>query len=175
MRIRKIHKSAESWFLSLLGKKDLSLDYIQKGNNFGLFEDDELLGGYCLVHEPLYQMYIIQQIPKCEHQFDDEDPFNYVEVVCYFTCNDEKYAARLRRHFVTRLLLHKASYIVYSYPSSDTRIEEYCQVGNPLRLYSGEVKNGGDPVNVEVMTKLGILKICMHKVIRSLVNIIKWF
>jgi hypothetical protein len=162
-------------FLSFLGKKDLTLGYIQNGNSFGLFEEDELLGGYCLVHEPLYQMFTIRQIPEFKHQFDDVDPFNYVEVVGYFTCNDEKYAAKLRRHFVTRLLLHKASYIVYSYPSSDTRTEDYYRVGNPLRIYSGNVKNGGAPVNVEVMTKLGILKICVHKVIRSLVNIIKWF
>ena len=163
MKIRKIHKSAEIWFLQFLDKKDLSLDYLQKGRCFGLFAEDDLLGGYCLVYEPLYQMYTIQQIPKADRQFDDEDPFNYIEVVGLFSFSD-KYTNKILRHLALRILLHKASYVVYSYLASDTKTEEYCRVGNPLRLYSGAVKNKNAPVNVEIMTKLGILKIWLREV-----------
>jgi hypothetical protein len=158
--------------MGFLGKRNLHLDYIRKGKCFGLFLNDDLLAGYCLVHEPLYQMYTIRQIPESEHQFDDEDPFNYVEVVGYFSFTKE-YAAKMKRHFILQLLLHKASYIVYTYPTSDTESEACFRLGNPLRLYSGKLKKGDASVNVEVVTKLGILKICMYKVINSLVNKLK--
>jgi len=171
MYIRKLRGTADMLrFRTRIGRQDLPLAYFRTGLCYGFFVERNLIAGYCLVHAPLNEMQSIQQIPKtASKQFGDEDPFNYREFVGYFL-NTKKHAFKFKLHLLKTLLFHKAAYVVYAYSTDQTEVEQFCLKGNPLRLYSGLPTGGKFPVNVEIMTKRGILKICSILVIKAFVK-----
>ena len=166
--IRKLRGTFELLrFRTQIGRQDIPMKYFNMATCYGFFKAGNPIAGYCLVHAPLDEMNSIQQIPESlRKHIGNEDPFNYVEFTGYFL-NTKKYAFKVKLHLVTRLLFHKASYIVYSYPTEQTKTEEFYLTGNPLRLYSGksEVHSGLPiPINVEILSKWGLGKICLHQV-----------
>jgi hypothetical protein len=171
MIVRKLDNDTDLIrFKKLIGRTDLPSAYFLSGVCYGFFSGSSLLAGYCLVQAPLDEMFSITQIPS-RKQFGDEDPFNFVEFVGCFI-NTKKYAFRFKCHLVMTLLFHKAAYFVYSYPSDDTYKEAFYRRGSPLRLYSGIPKDGTDPINVEILSRLGIIKICASQVVKA---VVKWW
>lgn len=160
--IKRLRGTAELLkFRTLIGRQDLPMKYLHAGFCYGLLKDNNLIAGYCLVHLPLDEMNTIQQIPQdFRKQLGNEDPFNYVEFAGYFL-NTKKYAFRIKLHLVMKILMHDAAYVVYAYPTDQTQAEEFYRMGNPLRLYSGSPKRGSIPINVEILSKWGIGKICL--------------
>jgi hypothetical protein len=167
--IKKLKTTAEILkFRKLLGRQDLPMSYFDTGICYGFFWHGNLIAGYFIVHSPLDEMKSLQQIPEnFSKHLGHEDPFKYLEFVGYFL-NSKKYACRFKRHLAMTLLGHKASHVVYAYPSDHSQIETFCQKGNPLRLYQGKSASGDVSINVEILSKWGIFKICVFQIIQHL-------
>jgi len=153
-RIRRIEELMH--FGCLIRKPEIPASYFRQGECYGFYVNYEMVAGYCILRIPLDDMKIIQQIPAKEvgHLYH-EDPFKYAEVTGHFI-KDNRITSRFYRHMAIKLLFHKASFFVYSYPSSNMYAEAFYRTGNPLRLYSGDN-------NVEIISRIGIIKICLHK------------
>ena len=155
-RLRRVEELMQ--FGCLLNKPEIPISYFQQGKCYGFFVDYVMVAGYCIVHEPLDDMLLIQQIPKKERgHLSHEDPFKYAEFTGYFL-KDKRIASKFYRHIARKLLFHKASFFVYSYPASNSDVESFYRMGNPLRLYSGKY------ISVELISYIGIIKICLHKI-----------
>lgn len=155
---------------TLIGRQDLPMHYLRSGECYGFYVNKNLVAGYCLVYAQLGKMQSILMLPKHQRDaLDSEDPFNYVELVGYFM-NTQRFAFKFKFHLVKKLLLHKAKCIVYSYPTDQSELYTFTRKGNPLLLYSGlpETNTGHSlPMNVEIMTKKGVLKICLDSLVRT--------
>lgn len=170
-RMRKLRGTAELLrFRNLIHRQDLPMKYLHMGTCYGFFKDNNLIAGYCLVHAPLDILSVVTQIPKhLRNNLRNEDPFNYVEFTGYFL-NTKKYARIAKLHLFINLIFNKAANIVYSYPTEQTKTEEFFRTGNPLRLYCGVPESIYLPINVEIISKWGICKIVLYHLYKSLLR-----
>ena len=175
LRVKKLHGLDLRRFKTLIKKPDIDLDYLSTGVCYGFFSGGEMVAGYCIVHAPLDEMISILQIPINQRKsIGTEDPFKYAELTGYFI-NSKKYRLVVKLHMLMKILLHKASYFVYAYPTEQTNIEKQAALGNPLRIYSGkpDVVIGGDgillpkSINVEIIAKGGISKIVLKQTMKK--------
>lgn len=169
VRIQKLRRCEELMqFSCLIGRPDIPVSYFQSGECYGFFVDYVMVAGYCIVHESLADMYLIQQIPKKHRQhLIHEDPFKYAEITGWFL-KDPDISGKFYRHLAKKLLFHKASFFVYSYLADNIDAEQCYRAGNPLRLYSGRPEGKSillsSDINVELISYIGILKICLNHV-----------
>jgi hypothetical protein len=171
--VKKLRGCELRQFKLFLDKPALPLEYLYISTCYGIFDNDELVAGYALAHVPLARMFAISQIPKNKREhFGNEDPFKYVEFAGYFV-KDKKYVFRLLYHLAMQLLFHKASCTVYSYPTYDLQMERICRVGSPLRIYSDKPEGNSlvlpESVNVEILSKWGVFKICVVQLLKRAV------
>ena len=175
LRIKKLHGAYLRQFKTLIKKPDLAFAYLLTGVCYGFFSRGEMVAGYCITHTPLDEMISIMQIPtKQRKSIGTEDPFKYAELTGYFI-NSKKYRLVVKLHMLMKIFLHKAAYFVYAYPTDQTNIEKQAALGKPLRIYSGkpDLVIGGDgillpkSINVEIISKGGILKIALKQAFRK--------
>jgi hypothetical protein len=159
MSARKIHGAWLKQFKSLLVTPHVTLAYLKTGDAFGFFSERGLDAGYCLVHAPLDTMPSILQIPFGERgRYGNEDPFKYAEILGFV----QKSRTGFWLHLASRMLVHRASCFVYSYPASDLRLADLASPGRPLRLYEGS------GIRVEVMTRAGLARLLLTHAYRKI-------
>lgn len=172
-KIKRIDTESEACefqtkFSSLISY-DIPHTYFLEGNCYGLYVKGELVGGYCVVSSPLYNLRSVRQVPQA--QLDMVPEFlkeNLAEFTGYFLEN-KLYAFFLTIHLVWFILTCKDNKFIYSYPSSQTRLKEYYAKGNPVRIYVGSPKklmghnDDMEPESVEILSRYGIVKIFLHR------------
>lgn len=141
------------------------LQFFEDEEVWGLYKDGKLVGGFALISKkPLRSL---EQIPNASWEsLWDTDYF------CEFTgywIDDKKLGVPFTIWLVIRSLLRKESYFVYSYPVSDTKLERYYSYGKPIKIYKGEPQkleghtSFMEPEFVEILTKLGIVRIFWYR------------
>jgi hypothetical protein len=176
LRIKRLHGVDLKRFRTSIKKPDLPMDYLISGVCYGFFSMGEMVAGYGLTHNPLEELSSILQIPEADRKkLGNEDPFKFAELTGFFL-KSKKYRIVIKLHLLMKLMFHKASYFVYAYPTDQKHIERQAALGNPLRIYTGkpELAIGGDgillpsSINVEIISKWGILKIASYQAAKKI-------
>lgn len=181
LRIKKLHGENLRKFRILLNRPEITLDYLVSGSSYGFFSRREMIAGFCLTHTPLDEMLSILWLPSSvRKRFSREDPFKYAEITGYFI-NSKKYRLRFKIQLLTKILFHKASYFVYSYPTNNIHIEKQARLGKPLRIYSGKPENivgeNGillpSSINVEIISKWGVFRIGLIQAAKKIKRMVR--
>lgn len=153
LKTKKIRGSYLRYFRHLLKNPEITMQYIKSSDCYGLFYKGKITGGFCISNRPIDDMLSIAKIPKeNRNNYGNEDPFKYAELAGCFLLH-KKFKLQYQLRFILKLLFHRASYFVYTYTTDNNKLETITKHGCPLRLYSG------NNVNVEIMSKFGLLKI----------------
>lgn len=154
---------------------EVPLGYFIKGDCYGFYDDGRLVGGFCLVHDIPYKLRSIQQVPEDCMWF--KLPITRTAEFTGYFLDDKSHGLYFTYHLVKTIMLHKASWFVYSYPVSQVKLGGYYSRGNPVKIYTGAPKKllghteGMEEEHVEALTKWGIVKIFLARTRRYVLKI----
>lgn len=159
-------------FLALQFKKvstvDIPYSYLAKGRPFVFLDSkDRVVGGFAIIDKKPFRT--IEQIPlKIYAPIKAEN-----EITAYFIA-DKKYGFAVTLRLVLEVLKSKGPF-VYSYDLINKSLQRYYALGDPELVYSGPVKNlpgmeGLHYENVEILTKLGIVKLFIKRTLRGILK-----
>jgi hypothetical protein len=163
--------SCSFWFSS---GYDIPWAYLQSGLCRLFYYKNRTIGGYAIISTNKKRS--IMQIPEWRTM----PVANYYmrrasEITAYFI-DLKEHSWYLLAYYFFDIMLHKSKYFVYSYELENKKLEKLYSAGKPKRIYSGIVNNleGMEGIhfeNVEVITKLGFLRLFINRIFR---RNIKW-
>jgi len=149
----------------------IPLSYFLGADCYGVKHGGEFVGGFVIKKDHLFNLRSFQEIPL--PLLVSSLPYNEygnrtADITGYFL-KDKRYGLKLTWFFVKTIVLYDSKYFVYSYDVSNTRLGNYYAAGDPTLLYSGVpariegYTEDQPPVNVEVLSKWGIVKIFLYR------------
>lgn len=146
---------------------------------YGLKINEEYVGGFILKHGRLRQLRAYQEMPELwQAQYESEKydfEMNTVDMTGYFL-TDKKYGVKFTWFLVKTIFFCTKKYFIYSYDLDKDKLKKYYSYGKPRLLYSGYpvlIDGYGEqqpPVNVEILSKWGILKIFLARTKKAILG-----
>jgi hypothetical protein len=126
--------------------------------------DNTLHGGMCFI-EDKNKFRVLRQIPA-----DSKITWINENIICELTAfwvdNKAAYIPILSK-ITWHVLWSKKKYFVYSYATDCRKLQDYYSRGKPILLYSGQM-NTESAENVECLSKLGIVRIFVSNILKSM-------
>lgn len=144
-------------------------DYLfsKDSRTFGAYDSrGKLLGGFCLVKgDPKLDSVNLRTVEQA-NLFCFEN-LMLTEITGYFI-KDKRCGFKLTMKLVIETFKSASYFFIYSYNTSNKKLESYYKTGNPKRVFSGYIYYGNDYniENVEILSKLGIIKIFLNRTMR---------
>lgn len=167
----KEKKALHTKFCQITGY-NIPMGYFLTASCYGLKIKGEYVGGFILKRGILRQLRAYQEMPerwKAQYESKKYDfERNTVDMTGYFL-TDKKYGLKFTWFLVKTIFLYPTKYFVYSYDSDNEKLKNYYSYGKPRLLYVGypDLIEGYEkqqpPVNVEILSKWGILKIFLAR------------
>jgi len=126
--------------------------------------DNTLHGGMCFI-EDKNKFRVLRQIPA-DSKITWINENRVCELTAFWVNNKAAYLPLLTK-ITMYVLFSWKDYFVYSYATDCRKLQEYYSRGKPILLYSGQMTTGSIE-NVECLTKLGIVRIFVSNILRSM-------
>jgi hypothetical protein len=133
-------------------------------------EDGEFVGGFVLKKGHLFDLRSFHEIPlTVVPSLPYTKYMNTTADLTGYFLRDKRYGLKLTWFFVKTIVFYNSKYFIYSYDVSNTGLGKYYASGDPTLLYSGipalieGYTEEQAPVNVEILSKWGIVKIFLHR------------
>jgi len=144
-------------------------DYFE-GQEVWVLKDDKgvMLGGFAIIDKVFPRT--LEQLPIRELRVLY---LNRVTELTGYFIRSKKGRLRLKVRFFWQCLKNRKKYFIYAYESRKKNLQKYYGYGDPIVLYDGylDVKeNVGQPQKerIELLTKMGILKILVKSTFKTL-------
>ena len=178
IKIKKL-KSTEEFkeytrlFNKAIGYSNVPWQYYASGEIWAAIKDNQIKGGFVLV-PGYFNLRSILQMPENIQEQKYKDHLKMMNNLCdntgYFL-NGVSFWEGIWFTFYMILvcLFYKKGYFVYTYPVTDTGLEKYYGSGDPILIHSGVPEHlpghsdEMEPENVEIITRLGVLKIFIYR------------
>lgn len=183
-RIKKVEdiELFQQTFNSVLGYSTVPLEYFKSGDCYAMFVDGKLIAGFCLV-PGFDDLRSIQQLPEdVIAAIKTKYPYvvdNLADFTGYFINTKNKtHALLFTIYLVLVCLLYSSNYFIYSYLITEVGLGRYYGSGDPIRVHTGKPMHlfGHHDVmedeHVEILSKLGIVKIFTYRTKRILKKIL---
>lgn len=151
-------------FCRITGYK-IPKDYFLSADCYGLKKKGKYVAGFILKRDALPTLRSFQEIPIDARTFVDDKYFTKTADMTGYFIADKRYGLRFTVYLVLVVLFYRTRYFIYSYDLTNIGLGKYYSHGNPTLLYSGPpallpgYTEQQPDVNVEILTKWGILKI----------------
>jgi hypothetical protein len=169
------------WFTKLfnraIGYSNVPWEYYASGKMYAATDEKcRMIGGFVLVPGYFNLRSILQMSPERVKSFYEERPDianNLADLTGYFILRPNL-AFKLTLWLTIICLFYHKKYFVYTYPISDTALEQYYGEGKPIRIHTGVPERllghseHMESEHVEILTKLGIVKIFYYRTKRLL-------
>jgi len=160
----------------------IPFSYFLSADCYGLHDKDgvSFVAGFVLKRGPLEDLRVWQEIPEGDEKERARQLLSrkvVADTTGYFVQNENGFMFTL--YFAFTVLLYPASYFMYSYDRDNMRLKKYYGRGFPHLLYSGVpalisgYTERQPPVNVEILTKYGVLRIFAMRTKQLLMSILR--
>lgn len=141
--------------------------FSKDSRTFGAYDSREkLLGGFCLVKgNSGHDLFNLRTVKQARLKFSKR--VKLTEITAYFMV-DKKCGLKLTMRLVFEVLKNTSNFFIYSYNTSNKKLESYYETGKPFRLFSGYIyyNNCYSIENVEILSKIGIIKIFLNRTMK---------
>lgn len=171
-------------FNRAIGYSNVPWRYHATGTTYALYDSkNRIVGGFVLIPGYWHLRTILQMPEEVQKSFYKDNP-KIVQSLCdltgYFIINP-KHGLKITIKLLLTTLFSKYRYFCYSYPIHDVALKKYYGTGKPILLYAGvprKLEGHSDHMDeeyVEILTKIGIVRIFLYRTTRMLLNYCRAF